>query len=45
MELYTQIGSGDDGGTQSYVDALARAKSLARTADAGAGSGVIPDHT
>jgi hypothetical protein len=26
MELYCQIGAGDHGGRQSYVDALARAK-------------------
>jgi len=26
MELYCQIGGGDEGGNQSYVDALARAK-------------------
>jgi len=26
MELYCQIGARDDGGKQSYVDALARAK-------------------
>ena len=30
MELYCQIGGGDDGGKQSYVDALARAKSQAK---------------
>jgi hypothetical protein len=28
MELYCAIGAGDQGGMQSYVDALARAKHL-----------------